>query len=173
MQGMLCRYDVHTGEPSVCIIVDRRCQKDANRHRWYVKMKRSGALHYSDAIMGTMTSQITGVSIICPTVCSTAGQIKHQSSASLASVRGIHRWPVDSPHKGSVTRKMFPFDDVIMECDCVRRVWCFSSSAQLIVWFGRESDLGKQVGPSYFINKNFQRIYDKINHANLYSNVCL
>ena len=27
---------------------------------------------------------------------------------------GIHRWPVKSPHKGPVTRKMFPFDDVIM-----------------------------------------------------------
>ena len=39
---------------------------------------------------------------------------KHQSSASLAFVRGIHRWPVNSPHKGPVTWKMFPFDDVIM-----------------------------------------------------------
>ena len=39
---------------------------------------------------------------------------KHQSSASLALVRGIHRWPVNSPHKWPVTRKMFPFDDVIM-----------------------------------------------------------
>ena len=39
---------------------------------------------------------------------------KHQSSASLAFVRGIHRWPVNSPHKWPVTRKMFPFDDVIM-----------------------------------------------------------
>ena len=34
---------------------------------------------------------------------------KHQSSASLAFVRGIHRWPVNSPHKGPVTRKMSPF----------------------------------------------------------------
>ena len=40
---------------------------------------------------------------------------KHQSSPSLASVRGIHRWPVKSPYKGAVTRKMFPFDDVIMQ----------------------------------------------------------
>ena len=29
-------------------------------------------------------------------------------------MRGIHRWQVNSPHKGPVTRKMFPFDDVIM-----------------------------------------------------------
>ena len=41
-----------------------------------------------------------------------ADQRKHQSSASLAFVR----WPVNSPHKGPVTRKMFPFDDVIMRC---------------------------------------------------------
>ena len=40
---------------------------------------------------------------------------KHQSSTSLAFVRGIHRWPVNSPHKWPVTRKMLPFDDVIME----------------------------------------------------------
>ena len=39
---------------------------------------------------------------------------KHRSSALLAFVRGIYRWPANSPHKGLVTRKMFPFDDVIM-----------------------------------------------------------
>ena len=33
---------------------------------------------------------------------------------SLAFVRGIHRWPVNSPGKGPVTRKMFPFDYVVM-----------------------------------------------------------
>ena len=47
-----------------------------------------------------------------------ADQRKHQSSASLAFVRGIHRWPVNSSHKGPVTRKMFPFDDVIMSTKC-------------------------------------------------------
>ena len=31
-------------------------------------------------------------------------------------VRGIHRSPVNSPHKGPVTRRMFPFEDVIMLC---------------------------------------------------------
>ena len=39
---------------------------------------------------------------------------KTSNSASLALVWGIHRWPVNSPRKGPVTRKMFPFDDVIM-----------------------------------------------------------
>ena len=70
--------------------------------------------HYSDVIMGVMASQITSVSIVCSAVCSGADKRKHQSSASLALARGICRWPVDSPHKGPVTRKMILFDDVIM-----------------------------------------------------------
>ena len=62
-------------------------------------------LHYSDVIMSGMASKITGVSIVYSAVCSSADQIKHQSSASLAFVRGIHRWPVNSPHKRPMTRK--------------------------------------------------------------------
>ena len=66
--------------------------------------------------MSTMASQITSVSIVCSTVvCSGEDQRKHQSSASLAFVRGIHRWPVNSPHKGPEMRKMLPFGDVIMK----------------------------------------------------------
>ena len=60
-----------------------------------------------------MASQINGVSIVCATVGLVADQRK-QRSASLAFVHGIHRWPVNSPHKMPITRKMFPFDDVIM-----------------------------------------------------------
>ena len=56
------------------------------------------------------------LTIVYSTVYSGAYQRKHQSSASLAFVRGIHRWPVNYPHKGPVTRKLFPFDDVIMAC---------------------------------------------------------
>ena len=73
------------------------------------------ALHYSDVVMGVMASQITSLPIVYLTVYSGADQRKYQSSASLAFVRGIHRGPVNSPHKWPVTRKMFPFDDVIME----------------------------------------------------------
>ena len=58
--------------------------------------------HYSDVIMGTMASQIPSLTIVYSTVYSGADQRKHQSPASLAFVWGI------------VTRKMFPFDDVIM-----------------------------------------------------------
>ena len=71
-------------------------------------------LHYSDVIIGAVTSQITSLTIVYSTVYSGADQRKHQSSASLAFVRGIHRSPVNSPHRWPVTRKMFPFDDVIM-----------------------------------------------------------
>ena len=62
-----------------------------------------------------MTSQITSLTIVYSTVYSGADQRIHQSSASLAFVRWIHRWPVNSPHKGPVTRKMFPFGDVTMQ----------------------------------------------------------
>ena len=48
--------------------------------------------HYRDAITSAMASEITGVSIVCSAVCSDVDQRKHQSSASLAFVRGIHRW---------------------------------------------------------------------------------
>ena len=64
--------------------------------------------------MGPMASQITSLTIVYPTVYSGADQRKHQSSVSLAFVRGIHRGPVNSPHKWPVTRKTLPFDDVIM-----------------------------------------------------------
>ena len=70
--------------------------------------------HYSDVIMGALASRITSVSIYS-TVCSGLDQRKRQSSVSLAFVRETRRWPVYSPHKGSVTRKMFPFEDAIME----------------------------------------------------------
>ena len=63
--------------------------------------------HYNDAIMGAMASQITNLMIVYSAACSGEDQRKHQRSASLAFVQGIHRWPVNSPHKWPVTRKMF------------------------------------------------------------------
>ena len=69
--------------------------------------------HYSDVIMSAMASQINDVSIILTRLC-------RRRSKKISKLRvtglceGIHRSPVNSPHKGSVTRKIFPFDDVIM-----------------------------------------------------------
>ena len=67
--------------------------------------------HYNDIIMSTMVSQITSLTIVYSIIYSGTDERKHQSSASLAFVWGIHRWPVSSPY---ITWKMFPFDDVIM-----------------------------------------------------------
>ena len=72
------------------------------------------AAHYSDIIMSVMVAQITSLMIVCSTVYSGTDQRKHQSSASLAFVRGIHQWLVNSPYKRPITWKMFPLDDVIM-----------------------------------------------------------
>ena len=78
--------------------------------------------HYNDVIMGTIASQITSLTIVYSTVYSDADQRKHQSSASLAFVREIHRGPVKSPHKWPVTRTMLPFDDVIMHRELSSRI---------------------------------------------------
>ena len=59
-------------------------------------------------------SSLGSLSIVYPTVDSGTDQRKHQNFASQAFVRGIHRWPVNFPHKEPVTPKIFPFDDVIM-----------------------------------------------------------
>ena len=109
-----CRYYAE----SFPIIVElNHVSKNQNDHSWLApdvywtisKHVVSGviaarAIHYSDVIMYVIAFQITGVSSVCSTVCSGTDQRNHQSSASLAFVRGIHRWSVDSPHKGPVTR---------------------------------------------------------------------
>ena len=85
-------------------------------------------MHYDDVIMDSIASQTTSLTIVYSTVLSGADQSKHQSSASLAFVWEIHRWPVNFPHKWPVTRKMFPFDDVIMEYGKISR--CINTTKQ-------------------------------------------
>ena len=78
--------------------------------------------------MSVMASLISDVSIVYLTICVEADQRKHQSSSSLAFVRGIHQWMVNFSHKGPVMWKMFPFDDVIM-------IWkCFTTLGELPKW---------------------------------------
>ena len=89
--------------------------------------------------MSAMAFQITSLAIVYSTVHSLVDQRKHQSSASLAFVWGIHRWQVNSRHKWPVTWKMFPFDDVIMIrnklpyelsfCACISLGRCTTSRA--------------------------------------------
>ena len=93
-----------------------RAETEVEPCKWKLSLATNVAIvvHYNDVIMGAMASQITSLRIVYSTVYSDADQRKHRSSASLAFVRGIHQSPVNSPHKWPVTRKMFPFDDVIM-----------------------------------------------------------
>ena len=104
---------------------------------------------YGDVIMGMIASQITSLTIIYSTVYSDADQRKHQISASLAFLRGIHQGPVNSPHKWPVTQKMFPFDDVIM----VSTVHLFCRWEVLRVLWHKQSvgeKLTRMVGESLF-----------------------
>ena len=109
---------------SCCTVTWPLRRHSSNRHRkWKVfgmflhgnQWPVTSFTHYSDIILGVMASQITSLTIVYSAVHSGADQRKHQSSASLAFVRGIHRWPVNSLHKGPVTRKMFPFDDIMLQ----------------------------------------------------------
>ena len=94
---------------SVLMTFVKSSRKWCNPH-----MTITGYFHYGDVIMMEMPYQITSLTIVYSTVYSGTDERKHQSSTSLAFVRGIHRSPVNSPHKGPVTLKMFPFDGVIM-----------------------------------------------------------
>ena len=88
--------------------IEVRCKWDEHRQQVLI------SLWHSDIIMGTMTFQITSFTIVYSIVYSSVDQRKQKSCASLDFVRGIQRWPMNSPHKRLVTRKMFPFDNVIM-----------------------------------------------------------
>ena len=71
-------------------------------------------VHYNNIIMSAIAFKITGVMSVYSAVRFGADQRKFQISVSLAFARGIHRRPVNSHHKGPVTRRMFPFVDVII-----------------------------------------------------------
>ena len=84
-------------------------------------MSKALSWHYSDVIMSAMASKPPAPRLFTQPFVQAQIKKKHKSSASLAFMRGIHRWPVNSSHKGPVKRKMFPFDDVIMTRNC--RSW--------------------------------------------------
>ena len=88
--------------------------------------------------MGAIAYQITSLTIVYSTVYSDAAQRKHQSSASLAFVRGIRGWPVDFPHKWPVTPKIFPFDDVIMYWNNIVMPW-HGNACRITGFLWRES----------------------------------
>ena len=111
---------------------------------------------YDDVIMGAIASQITSLTIVYSIVYSDADQRKHQSSASLAFVRVIHRGPVNSPHKWPVTRKMFPFDDVIMGFPTERASYAESvSKSKRLRDFTENVILQKMININIFIFLSF------------------
>ena len=98
-------------------------------------------------VMGVIASQITSLTIVYSTVYSGADQRKHESSALLAFVWGIHRGPVNSPHTWPATQKMFPFDDVIM------------NTLQIITWTTANVVHWRMYAPSDLIIKSSNAIY--------------
>ena len=83
------------------------CQM-CTKHKHLATEIYSNDSRYTGVAMSAMASHIIGISSVFSTVCSCAHHRKHQSSASLAFLRGIDRWPMDSSHKRPVTRKCFP-----------------------------------------------------------------
>ena len=100
------RFDV-TPKSLLCnVSAGKQQQKlDKQTHEWLCPQ------HYSDVIMRAVAYQITRISCLL-NVCSGSDQRKTSKLLVTGRLRGIHRWPVNSPHKGPVTPRMFPFDDV-------------------------------------------------------------
>ena len=130
--------------------------------------------HYNDVIMSAMASQITSALSVYSNVCSCSDQRKLQSSASLAFVREIHQWPVNSPQKGPVTRKMFPLSDVIMyRCYitfAVRASVCegggrgFMSSPRLLRKLGKQRAFRVLMLGQGGVGKTGEVIYVSVHH---------
>ena len=105
-------------------------KQNTNQVLWQMGMKgpvlAPVCFRNNGIIMSAMASQITSITNVYLSFYSYTDQRKyHKSSASLASVRGIHRWPVNSPHRNSVTRKMFMFDDAIMRIPYVWIIYIY------------------------------------------------
>ena len=98
IQPCKCRCRIYTGLNTV-ITVPADALVPGSARLSAGKRLTTRLYHYNDVIMSVMASQITSVSIVCLTACSGTDQGKYHSSASLAFVRGIHRWPVNSLHK--------------------------------------------------------------------------
>ena len=103
--------------------------------------------------MSAMAYPIPGVSIVCPTVCSGADQIKHQGTAPLAFVKGMHRWAVDSPHKGSSNAENVSLwwryhVYEIISANCPGFICNLSISGRNYSWFTQRGDWSSGKGKS-------------------------
>ena len=113
-------YIMYVLPREACIVQSRNItghqSSDACQKLYPFELPEPDISHNNDVIMSTIASQITSITIVYSTVYSGADQRNHQSFASLAFVWGIHRGPVNSPHKGQVTRKCF----YLMTSSCYR-----------------------------------------------------
>ena len=118
--------------------------------------------------MGAIASQITSLTIVYSTIYSDVHKKKHQSSASLAFVRGIHRWPVNSPHKGPVTRKCFH----VMTSSWK---WCWITFLCISKVFELRVLVNKNCWRSWFykFSNNFNKLNARFIHESLTKLFCL
>ena len=125
------RFQVETLSKSLCLIDLKNRRTQSQTIPIYISLNMFKLLltyvythaqthYYNDVIMGAIASQITSLTIVYSIVYSDADQRKRQSSASVAFVRGIHR----------DRRKMFPFDDVIM--DYIYMLLCLYSTVNFL-----------------------------------------
>ena len=121
-----------------------------------VDLKTNRMMHYDDVIMDTIASQITSLTIVYSIVYSGTDQRKHQSSASLAFVRWIHRGPVNSPHKGPVMLKIFhlmtsswwrnkPWNIIQIWCHAGKIILCGNQGPLLLPWLNFNPSTVKQL----------------------------
>ena len=121
----------------------------SNKTHWTAKSK---FYHFIDVMMRAMASQITSLTIVYSTVYSRHSQTKHQSSVSLAFVRGIHRRPVNSPHKWSVMRKYFHF---------MTSSWFYVIKIRFgFCWFHEHRSRDKQLPDEWIREQNLNELID-------------
>ena len=129
--------------------------------------------------MSSIASQITSLAIAYSTVYTHNDQRKHQSSASLTFVWGIHRWLVSSPHKGPVTRKMFPFDEIFMIALTIlllnlnfntwHHFWPWRNWCHQLVPGGQQLQLhqdARKLGPHHFPFPTPKVVFARLNSLN-------
>ena len=146
IRGLACLLQCHMKDISTVNLATTKPQQNTTNHKTMCN-------NYSDIIMSAMASQITSITIVYSTVYSGADQRKHQSSASLAFVWGIHCWPVNAPHKWPITRQMFPFDDVIMNS---WHLLCFGDNGTIILRVHWKTPL-KYLSASYLFSFDIKK----------------
>ena len=106
--------------------------------------------------MNPMAAQIISLIIVYSSVHSGADQRNHQSSASLAFVWGVQRWPVNSPHKSPVTRQCFHLmTSWFLYINIGRNTGCYKRNQPTT-----HRDIpSNELSDTH--NKNYKRLYDK------------